>query len=113
AIAIVIVTGLLTRSVVRLQSIDSGLDRAGVVIATLAVPPTLSSDRARHLQFLNDVVRRLTSNSRIAGATPINALPFSGVGWEVPVFTAEGQDPIRAAANPSMDLEAVQPGYFE
>ena len=38
--------------------------------------------------------------------------PFSGVGWSVPAFVAEGQDATRASANPPLDLEAVHPGYF-
>jgi putative ABC transport system permease protein len=39
--------------------------------------------------------------------------PFSGQGWDLPRFTAEGQSDERAAANPSLDIESVHPNYFE
>ena len=39
--------------------------------------------------------------------------PFTGQGWDVPRFTAEGQDLDRAMANPTLNLESVHPNYFE
>ena len=39
--------------------------------------------------------------------------PFSGVGWDVPIVTAEGQNAAQVAANGSLNLEAIQPGYFD
>jgi putative ABC transport system permease protein len=48
----------------------------------------------------------------IAGATPINVPPFTGQGWDVPQFSAEGQDADRAVANPSLNLESIHPNYF-
>jgi len=113
AVMVVAVTGLLTQSLLRLQAIDAGLDVDRVVLASLAVPQAISSDRDRHLRLLDAVVTRLRAAPSIAAATPINARPFSGVGWSVPAFVAEGQDPARAAANPPLDLEAVHPGYFD
>ena len=39
--------------------------------------------------------------------------PFAGTGgWDSPSFTAEGQTLEEAAANPSLNLESVHPGYF-
>jgi hypothetical protein len=46
-------------------------------------------------------------------ATPVNILPFSDRGWDVPRMTAEGQDADQAAANPSLNLESIHPNYFE
>jgi predicted permease len=113
AVMVVAVTGLLTQSLLRLQAIDAGLDVDRLVLASLSVPHAISSDRHRHLRLLDAVLTRLRAAQSIAAATPINASPFSGVGWSVPAFVAEGQDPARAAANPPLDLEAVHPGYFD
>ena len=56
---------------------------------------------------------RLEAAPGIAGATPVNTPPFAGSGgWDAPEFTAEGQDKERAAANPSLNLESIHPGYF-
>jgi predicted permease len=80
----------------------------------LALPRATSSDRVRHLQFLDDVVARLEATPQIAAATPVNVAPFSGVGgWELPLFTAEGQSADRAATNPSLNLESIHPNYFD
>jgi predicted permease len=49
----------------------------------------------------------------ISAATPINAVPFSGVGWDAPTVTAEGQDATQVATNGSLNLEAIHAGYFD
>jgi putative ABC transport system permease protein len=113
AVVVVAATALLTQSLLRLQAIDPGLDVERVMLVRLTVPPAISNERARHVQLLRNLVARLESSGRITAATPINVHPFGGVGWEVPAFTAGGQDARRAAANPSLDLEAVHPNYFE
>jgi putative ABC transport system permease protein len=112
AVVVVAATGLLTQSLFRLQAIEPGLDVERLMLVRLAVPPAIAGDRARHTRLLHDLVARLESSGRIAGATPINAVPFAGAGWIVPAFAADGQDARRAAANPALDLEAVHPTYF-
>ena len=112
AVTVVATSALLARSLLQLQAVDTGLDVDQLVVASLAVPQTTSSDRTRLLRLLNDLVARLEASTPVLAATPINMRPFSGVGWSVPAFVAEGQDPTRASANPPLDLEAVHPGYF-
>ena len=112
AVMVMAVTGLLTQSVLRLQAVDAGFDVDRLVLASLAVPQATSSDRDRHLRLLDGIVARLRATRSIAAATPLNASPFSGIGWSVPSFVAEGQDARRAAGNPPLDLEAVHAGYF-
>ena len=112
AVTVVATSALLARSLLQLQAVDTGLDVDHLVVASLAVPQATSSDRARLLRLLNDLVARLEASAPVVAATPINVRPFSGVGWSVPAFVAEGQDPTRASANPPLDLETVHPGYF-
>ncbi|HEY8176343.1 MAG TPA: ABC transporter permease, partial [Gemmatimonadaceae bacterium] len=113
AVAVVAAASVLTRSLARLQAVDMGLAADRLVFVELALPRAKSTDRTRHLQFLKDVVAQLEAAPHIAAATPLNVQPFSGVGgWELPLFTAEGQSADRAAANPSLNLESVHPNYF-
>jgi predicted permease len=113
AVTIVAAAGLLTRSVLQLQSVDIGLAVDRLVFVELAMPQGKYTDRARHSRFLEDVVSRLEAVPAIASATPVNVPPFSGDGgWDVPMFTAEGQSAEQAAANPSLNLESVHPNYF-
>src|SRR4030095_8620393 len=113
AVTVVAAAGLGGGSLRRLQSpgTDVGADR--LVIVSLALPQDRYAERDRHLQFLEDVVARLEATPTVAAATPINATPFSGVGWDVPIVTAEGQNAAEVAANGSVNLEAIQPGYFK
>jgi putative ABC transport system permease protein len=112
-VTVVAAAGLLTRAVLRLQSVDMGLAADRLVFVDLALPEREYRDRERHLHFLKEVVERLEALPEIAAATPVNVPPFSGTGgWDLPAFTAEGQDAARAAANPSLNLEAIHPNYF-
>jgi putative ABC transport system permease protein len=113
AVTVVAAAGLVARSLLRLQSTGAELGADRLIFVSLALPQDRYAERARHLQFLEDVVARLEATSIIAAATPINALPFSGVGWDAPTVTAEGQDATQVATNGSLNLEAIQPGYFE
>ena len=112
AVAVVAAAGLVTRSLLRLQDTGDELGANRLLLVSLALPQDRYADRARHLLFLEDVVARLEAAPAIAAATPINAAPFSGVGWEVPTVTAEGQDAGQVAGNGSLNLEAIQPSYF-
>ena len=115
ALAVIVVAGagLLIQSVLRLQSVDIGLPVEGLVLATLDMPQAKYAERGRRAQFLDDVVSQLESVSSIASATPVNVSPFTGQGWEVPTFTAEGQSAERAAANAALNLESIHPNYFD
>jgi putative ABC transport system permease protein len=113
AVTVVAAAGLVARSLLRLQSTGTELGADRLVIVSLALPQDRYGERERHLRFLEDVVARLEATPTIAAVTPINAMPFSGVGWDVPIVTAEGQNAAEVAANGSVNLEAIQPGYFE
>ena len=113
AVTVVAAAGLVARSLLRLQSTGTELGADRLAIVSLALPQDRYADRERHLRFLEDVVARLEATPAIAAVTPINAMPFSGVGWDVPVVTAEGQNAAEVAANGSVNLEAIQPSYFE
>ena len=113
AVAVIATAGLLIRSVLRLQSVDIGLPVDRLVLLDLHIPQAKYADRRRHAQFLDDAIAQLEAVPAITAATPVNVSPFSGQGWDLPRFTAEGQDADQLAANPSLNLESVHPNYFE
>jgi predicted permease len=113
AVTVVAAAGLVTRSLLRLQSTGTELGADRLVLVSLALPQDRYTERDRRLQFLEEVVARLQAAPAIAAATPVNATPFSGVGWDVPTITAEGQNAVEVAANGSVNLEAIQPSYFD
>ena len=114
ALVVVAVAGLLTRSLLRLQAVDIGLAVDRLVVVDVALPDAKLADPVRHGAFLDSVIAALEATPAIDGATPVNVAPFSGpVGWDLPRFTADGQSPESAAANPSLNLESVHPNYFD
>lgn len=113
AVTIVAGAGLLSRSVLRLQSVDLGLAADRLVLVNLDMPQAKYAERGRRAQFLDDVISQLESVSTISAATPVNISPFTGQGWDLPRFTAEGQSADQAVTNPSLNIESVHPNYFE
>ena len=112
AVMVVAGAGLLTRSLLKLQAIDLGLSADRLVFIDL-VPSAKFKDPAHHAHFLDEIVARLESTPGVAGATPVNVSPFSGLGgWDVPRFAVPGQTATEAAANPSLNLESIYPNYF-
>jgi putative ABC transport system permease protein len=113
AVVVIAAAALLIQTVQRLQSVDLGMPADRLVLLDLHIPQAKYVDRRRHTQFLDDVIAQLEAVPTISAATPVNVSPFSGQGWDLPRFTAEGQDADRLAANPSLNLESIHPNYFE
>jgi putative ABC transport system permease protein len=113
AVTIVAAASLLTRSLLRLQTVDTGLAADRLFLVSLSLPPAKEDDLApRRLQFLDDVMAGLAGAPGIERATPVNAAPFAGAGWDAEAYTAEGQSPEQARTNPSLNFEAVHPSHF-
>ena len=112
AVTVLAGAGLLIRTVLRLQAIDLGLPAQRLVLLNLHLPGAKYAERTRHAQFLDEAIAQLEAVPAIAAATPVNVEPFTGRGWDVPRFTAEGQTADQAAANPSLNLESIHPNYF-
>jgi putative ABC transport system permease protein len=114
AVMILVAAGLLTHSLLKLQSVDIGLSADHLVLIDLALPQAKYADRATHERFLDEAMARLEGDADLSAATPVNVPPFAGIGgWDVPRFTAEGQDAERVASNPSLNLESIHPNYFK
>jgi predicted permease len=115
-LAVVVVAGsaLLTRTLLRLQSVDMGFAADRLVLVVLDLPQARYADKARHRQFLDAIVARLGASPGVQAATPVNSGPYAGrAGWDAPSVTGEGQTAEQAAENPSLNFESVEPGYFE
>jgi predicted permease len=112
AVAIVAAAGLLIRTVLRLQRVDVGVAADRLVLIETSLPDTKYAGR-KHSQFLDDAIAQLEAVPGVIAATAVNVAPFAGdAGWDVPRFMAEAQTAEQAAANPPLNLESVDPGYF-
>lgn len=104
--------GLLVSSFRELRAEAARLATDQLIYVPLDLPHDTYSDRARLRRLVTDLADTLEADPRVSGATPINVTPFSGVGWDVPVFTAEGQSDAEAKSNPPLNLEEIHPRYF-
>ena len=112
AITVVAAAGLLTRSLLQLRSADIGLAAERLSFVRFELPQSIYGDRARHLQFLDQVVGAMEGVPGVAAATPINTPPFSGTGGWDATWAAEGQTLDQSIANPQLNFEAVHPDFF-
>ncbi len=104
--------GVLVSSLRELRAEAARLASHELVYVPLNLPHDTYGDRGRLQQLVTELAEALEADPRVAAATPINVPPFSGVGWDVPVFTAEGQSDAEAKANPPLNLEEIHPRYF-
>jgi putative ABC transport system permease protein len=112
AVSVVAAAGLLVRSVLKLQSVDLGLPTHHLALLELHIPQAKYVQRPWQTQFLDRAIAALQHGSVVAAATPINVSPFTGQGWDLPRWVADGQDESQAMANPSLDIESIHPNYF-
>ena len=112
AVTVLAGAGLLIRSVLRLESIDLGLPADRLVLLDLHLPRAKYAARPQRARFLDEAIAELQGVPAITAATPVNVVPFSDQGWDVPRVTAEAQDADHAAANASLNLESIHPNYF-
>ena len=91
AVAIVAAAGLLIRSVLTAAVGRSRIARRSSRAARSPHAAGEVRGARQHAQFLDEVIAQLESVPAISAATPVNVAPFSGQGWDVPRFTAEGQ----------------------
>lgn len=113
AVTVLAAAGVLIRSVLNLQAVELGLPADRLVLLDLHLPSATYAERQQRGQFLEEAISRLEAVPAIAAATAVNVAPFTGQGWDVPQFTAEGQGYDQTVANPSLNLESIHPNYFE
>jgi predicted permease len=111
AVTVIAAAGLLTRTLLRLQAVQTGIAAERLVLVELET--TSAADPVRHAEFLQNLIIQLQTVPSIAAVTPVNGTPFSAAGWDVPSFTADGQTAEQATTNPSLNLEAIFPNYFK
>ena len=112
AVVVLAAAALLSRSLLKLQAAGEQLASDRLLLAELALPQAKYPEPAQQARFMTRLVERLQATPGVAAATPVNATPFSGLGWDAPTYTAVGQTPENARTNPMLNLEEIYPDYF-
>lgn len=110
AVVVLVSAGLLTRSLVRLQSVDPGVDaRARVISMALA---TSDMEGPQLTSYYGRLLARVRELPGVRAAGLIDILPLSGSFNSGP-FTIAGRPEPAPQDRPEAELRAVSAGYFQ
>jgi predicted permease len=119
SVSLLVGAGLFVRSLARVEALDLGIDRDGVIAASAELPAPTSFTQEAFAEVRRreiDIYRRLeTAVLRIPGvdrASIAVGLPLDGGSFSAAVFVA-GMDSVPALPGGGPYASAVSPGYFE
>lgn len=114
ALVLLVSAGLLTRSFIRLTSVDPGYRTSGIVATHVVLPRARYQPPAAKRQFIADLVERVGRMPGVTRASAVSVLPMSAVGVEFDLpFTIDGLEATNPSERPRAAYRAVMPGYFQ
>jgi putative ABC transport system permease protein len=112
SLMLLIGSGLMIKSFMRLQAVNPGFDPSNVLTASVTLPRAKYSETPKRIEFFQQLlarVRQLPGTSAVGAAS---APPFMGLGAATG-FDIEGQPVLPAAQKPTTDVRVVDPDYFK
>jgi putative ABC transport system permease protein len=103
--------GLMVRSFLRLQAVDSGFDPRNVLTLRLSLPEARYPEANQVVSFYQQLTERLGRLPGVESVAATHALPLSGMGGIRP-FTVEGGPRQEPGKMPDVQYRMVSPGYF-
>jgi putative ABC transport system permease protein len=105
-------SGLLIRSFLRLQEVDTGFRPGGVLTMRVGLPEQKYLKPEQTRVFYRDLLDRVRKLPGVDAAGAVTGLPLSGTGWSgtTTIDTTSVPVPDRT---PETDQRPVTPGYFE
>jgi len=112
SLTLLIGAGLLIRSFLRLQEVDTGFRSEGVLTMRISLPEQKYTKLEQTRTFYRELlarIRQLPGVDAVGGAT---GLPLGGTGWSG-TTTVDSRAVQPRDASPEADQRPVFPGYFE
>jgi putative ABC transport system permease protein len=110
ALVLLVATGLLGKSLLRLRSVNPGFDPNGVMTATVSLPQARYRNDAAVVQFFDRVLANLRAAPGVSEAAMVSVVPMSG-DFDRTGFVIRGKQ-FGADEQNSPDRYIVSPGYF-
>jgi predicted permease len=111
SVALVLMTGLLTTSLLRLLTVDRGFEAARIATAMVDLPSNSYSDSGARARFYKQVLDRLSQLPGVEHAAAVSELPLSGDRWLDMIRVPGDARPVMQM--PTEHFRWVTPGYFE
>jgi putative ABC transport system permease protein len=114
AVLLLVGAGLLLKSFVELQVVDSGFDPQGVLSFHVSLPETRYPEPRQSRAFFAGLLERIRSLPGVDGAAGVFGLPLSGFSYSMSVEVLDGAPAYeRPGEEKSTQLRVVTPGYFD
>ncbi len=111
SVALVLMTGLLTTSLLRLLRVDRGFEAARIATAMVDLPDKSYADLGPKVAFYKQVLDRLSQIPGVEHAAVVSELPLTNDRWLDMVHLPGDARPMFQL--PSEHFRWVSPGYFE
>ncbi len=111
AMVLLLVSGLLVRSLEKLEQVKTGFDPSGLMSAELSLPATTYQSDEQQAAFYGALEERLSEIPGVTHAAIANALPFTNGGGSGS-FKIEGQTLPPNDPGPHGNRRNVSPDYF-
>ncbi len=111
AMVLLLASGLLVRSLGKLQQVKTGFDPGGLMSAELSLPATTYKSDEQQAAFYRALDERLREIPGVTHAAITNALPFTNAGGSGS-FKIEGQTLPPNDPGPHGNNRSVSPDYF-
>jgi predicted permease len=111
AMVLLLTSGLLVRSLGKIEQLQTGFDPSGVMSAELSLPATLYRNDQQQAAFFRTLEERLTGIPGVTHGAITNALPFTNMGGSAS-FRIEGQTLAPNDPGPHGNTRDVSPDYF-
>src|SRR5262249_523571 len=103
--------GLLVRSFVNLQSVDSGIDPRNLLAVRMSLPAAKYAHADRFISFAARLIDEMRARPGISFVSIGSVLPLSGMNTRAD-FSVAGRPPLTEAEKPAAQNRWVAPDYF-
>lgn len=111
AMVLLLASGLLVRSLGKIEQVKTGFDPTGVMSAELSLPTTVYKSDEQEVAFYNSLEERLSQVPGVTHAAIADALPFTN-SVQSASFRIEGQKLAPSDPGPHGNSRSISPDYF-
>jgi len=111
SLLLVIGSGLLLRSFMRLLRVDPGFDSENVLTMNVSLPSVKYSKPEQQTAFFDEVLRRASALPGVRSTATSATLPLHFI--RIAPVLPEGQPNVPLSQRPVVDVEAVSPQWFQ
>jgi putative ABC transport system permease protein len=111
ALVLLIGSGLMIKSFLRLQAVDAGFRPENLLTARVLLPGSKYGQDPQVIGFFRQAVERLRSSPGVRSASAIAFLPFAGPGAGTS-FAIVGRPDPPPSERPVTDVRVIEPDYF-